>query len=104
MIYTRWVYRRGMSKYGFVLDKQNRVVQVEAIGLQDGKVHTRRGAAFGTTFGSLIKKYGTPDGYDINGDSIVVRFLQRHKVAFRLNRLAKDKPHQVTGIVVAGGK
>ncbi len=102
--YTRWVYKRGMSKYGFVLDKFNRVVQIEAIGMQDGKVKTRKGVGFGSSFGTLIKKYGTPDGYEINGDTIVVRFLQRNKVAFRLNRLGKDKTHQVTGIVVAGGK
>lgn len=104
VIYTRWVYKRGMSKYGFVLDRQNRVVQIEAIGMTDGRVKTRKGAMFGSSFGTLIKKYGTPDGYEINGDSIIVRFLQRNKVAFRLNRLGKDKPHQVTGIVVAGGK
>ena len=93
-----------MSKYGFVLDKFNRVVQIEAIGMQDGKVKTRKGVSFGSSFGTLIKTYGTPDGYEINGDTIVVRFLQRNKVAFRLNRLGKDKTHQVTGIVVAGGK
>ena len=93
-----------MSKYGFVLDKFNRVVQIEAIGMQDGKVKTRKGIGFGSSFGRLIKTYGTPDGYEINGDTIVVRFLQRNKVAFRLNRLGKDKTHQVTGIVVAGGK
>jgi hypothetical protein len=104
VVYTRWIYKRGMSKYGFILDKQNRVVQIEAIGMQDSRVKTRRGTMFGASFGSLIKKYGTPDGYEINGDSILVRFLQRSKVAFRLNRLGKDKPHQVTGIVVAGGK
>lgn len=102
--FTRWVYKRGTSKYGFILNKQNKVVQIEAIGLSDGRVRTRRGITFGAQFKDIIKRYGDPDGYEINGDSIVVRYLQRHKCAFRLNRLGKDKPHQVTGIVVAGGK
>lgn len=102
--YTRWVYKRGTSKYGFILDKFNRVVQIEAVGLSDGKVRTSKGIHFGSTFGDIIKKYQTPDGYEINGDNIVVRYLVRNKVAFRLSRLGPNKPHTVTGIVVAGGK
>jgi len=59
---------------------------------------------FGSTFGEIIKKYGRPDAYEINGDNIVLRYLTRNKCAFRLNRLQPSKPHQVTAIVVAGGK
>jgi hypothetical protein len=104
ILYTRWVYRRGPSKYGFILDKYNRVVQVEAIGLNDPKVRTSKGIKFGSTFADVMNKYQTPDGYEINGDSIVLRYLVRNKVAFRLSRLAEKKPHVVTGVVVAGGK
>jgi hypothetical protein len=104
ILYTRWVYNRNGSKYGFVLDKSNRVVQIEAIGLSNSKVKTARGATFGTTFAQLIKKYNAPDGYEINGDNVVVRFLVRNKVAFRLSRLGPNKPQVVTGIVVAAGK
>jgi hypothetical protein len=104
ILYTRWVYNRNGSKYGFVLDKSNRVVQIEAIGLTNSRVKTARGITFGSTFAQLIKKYNQPDGYEINGDSVVVRFLVRNKVAFRLSRLGPNKPQVVTGIVVAAGK
>ena len=104
LLYTRWVYKRGPSKYGFIMDKFNRVVQCEAIGMNDGRVRTSKGIKFGSTFGEVIKRYQTPDGYEINGDNIVVRYLVRNKVAFRLSRLGEKKPHVVTGIVVAGGK
>lgn len=104
LLYTRWVYKRGPSKYGFIMDKFNRVVQCEAIGMNDGRVRTSKGIHFGSTFGEVINKYQTPDGYEINGDNIVVRYLVRNKVAFRLTRLGEKKPHVVTGIVVAGGK
>jgi hypothetical protein len=104
LLYTRWVYKRGPSKYGFIMDKFNRVVQCEAIGMNDGRVRTSKGIHFGSTFGEVINKYQTPDGYEINGDNIVVRYLVRNKVAFRLSRLGEKKPHVVTGIVVAGGK
>lgn len=104
VVFTRWVYNRSGSKYGFVLDKSNRVVQIEAIGLQNAKVKTSRGIGFGSTFAQLIKKYSAPDGYEINGDNVVVRFLVRNKVAFRLSRLGPNKPQVVTGIVVAAGK
>lgn len=103
-IFTRWVYRRGGSRYGFVLDKFNRVVQIEAVGLSNPKVRTSTGLGFGTSFASIIKTYGAPDGYELNGDNLMVRYLVRNKVAFRLSRLGLDKPHVVTGIVVAAGK
>jgi hypothetical protein len=104
ILYTRWVYKRGASKYGFIIDKFNRVVQVEAIGLSDPKVRTSKGIRLGSTFADVMKKYQTPDGYEISGDNIVVRYLVRNKVAFRLSRLADKRPHVVTGVVVAGGK
>lgn len=104
VIYTRWVYKRSGSRYAFVLDKFNRVIQIEAIGLKNSSVRTKRGITFGSSFSSLIKAYNAPDSYDINGDNLVVRFLVRDRVAFRLNRLQKDKPQVVTGVVVAAGK
>ncbi len=104
ILYTRWVYNRNGSKYGFVLDKSNRVVQIEAIGLTNSKVKTSRGITFGSTFAQLIRKYNAPDGYEISGENVVVRFLVKNKVAFRLSRLGADKPQVVTGIVVAAGK
>lgn len=102
--YTRWVYNRGSSKYGFIIDKMGRVVQIEAIGLENMKVRTRRGVGFGATFAELVKKYNTPDGYEISGDNVLVKYLTRDKVAFRLSRLGVKKPQVVTGIVVAAGK
>jgi hypothetical protein len=104
IIFTRWVYNRNASKYGFILDKFNHVVQIEAIGMESGKARTRRGLGFGSSWASMIKKYGAPDGYEIAGDNIVARYLSKNKVAFRFSRLGENKPHVVTGIVVAAGK
>jgi len=104
VIYTRWVYKRNNSRYAFVFDKFNRCVQIEAVGLSNSKVKTRRGITFGSSFGSVIKAYNAPDGYEINGDNIVARFLVRDRVAFRLSRTKAEKPHVVTGVVVAAGK
>jgi hypothetical protein len=102
--YVRWVYKKEPSQYSFIIDKNNRIVQIEAVGMGDARVRTNRGVTFGTTFEEIIKRYHTPDAYEINGDSLVLRYLTRNKVAFRLNRLVTDKPHVVTAIVVAGGK
>jgi hypothetical protein len=103
-VFTRWVYRRPTGQYSFIFDKFNHVVQIEAVGLSDGKVRTARGVTLGASFKTIVEKYGAPDAYEIAGSSLVVRYLVRHKVAFRLNRLGQDKPHVVTGIVVAAGK
>ncbi len=102
--YTRWIYKRNNSRYAFVLDKFNRVIQIEAIGLRNSSVKTRRGITFGSSFSSIIKAYGAPDAYEINGDTVVVRYLVRDHVAFRLSRLDAKKPQVVTGVVVAAGK
>ncbi len=102
--YIRWVYNRNGCRYGFILDKNNRVVQIEAIGLENPKVRTRRGIGFGATFKDIMQRYEAPEGYQISGDTIVMKYLVRDKVAFRLNRLGLDKPHVVTAIVVAAGK
>jgi len=103
VVFTRWVYNRGGSQYGFVFDKFNRVVQIEAIGISDTRVKSRRGIRFGSSFASVISKYKAPEGYDISADNIMVRYLQKDKIAFRLSRLKPNGPHQVTGIVVAAG-
>lgn len=101
---TRWVYNRSNAKYSFVLDKFNRVVQIEAIGLNDSRVGTKRGIHFGSNFSEIIKKYNAPDGYEISGTNIVVRYLVMDRVAFKLSKVRADRPHCVTGIVVAAGK
>ncbi|MEZ0326233.1 MAG: hypothetical protein ACAH95_10025 [Fimbriimonas sp.] len=102
--YTRWVYNRSGSKYGFIINKKGQVVQIEAIGMANSKVRTSKGVTFGNTFAQVIKKYKTPDGYDISGSNVMARYLTRNKVAFRFSRLGEGKPQVVTGIVVAAGK
>ncbi len=101
--YTRWIYRRPTSRYGFVLDKFNRVVQIEAIGLSDPRARTSRGVGFGSTIADVIRKYQDPDEYQISGQNFSMMYLSRERVAFRLSRVVANKPHRVTGIVVAAG-
>lgn len=101
---TRWVYNRGMARYAFILDKFNRVIQIEAVGMNDSRVRTSRGIKFGSSFGSIIKTYKSPDGYEISGNNIVMRYLVFDRVAFRLQKVDPKKPHVVTGIVIAAGK
>jgi len=102
--FTRWVYNREGSKYAFIIDKSGRVVQIEAIGLDNGRVKTKRGIGFGSTFASIMKSYSQPDGYEIGGENLMVKYLVHDNVAFRLSRLGPKKPQVVTGIVVAAGK
>ena len=102
--FTRWVYKKGTSQFAFVFDRRNRVVQIEAVGLNDYRVKTRRSVKFGSDFSSIIKSYGAPEGYDVGGNNLVVKYLVDTKVAFRLTRTQPNAPHRVTGIVIAAGK
>jgi hypothetical protein len=103
-VFTRWVYNRDGCRYGFIINQQGQVVQIEAIGLNSPRARTNKGVRFGSTFGDIIRLYNNPDGYDIAGDNILMRFLNRNNVAFRLSRLGAGKPQVVTGIVVSAGK
>lgn len=102
--YTRWVYKRPAVKYGFILDRFDHIVQIEAISLKNSKITTRNGITFGATFKDIIKRYGQPEVLEISTNQLIMRYLVKNKVAFRLNRLGQDKPHQVTAIMVAAGK
>jgi hypothetical protein len=102
--YTRWVYNRNNNKYAFIVDRSGRVIQIEAIGINNPRVRTKRGIGFGSTFASIMKTYQNPDGYEIAGDNIMIKYLVQDKVAFRLTRLGDKQPHTVTGIVVSAGK
>ncbi|MFN3963052.1 MAG: hypothetical protein ACK4NQ_08760 [Fimbriimonadaceae bacterium] len=98
---VRWVYKRGSSRYAFVFDRFSRVVQIEAVGMNDSKPRTRRAICFGSSFASVIKAYIEPDSYELIGDTVIVRFLANDRVAFRMQRLRPNGTHVVTGIVVA---
>ncbi|MGL1701386.1 hypothetical protein ACSTHI_23685, partial [Vibrio parahaemolyticus] len=72
---TRWVYNHTGSKYGFIVDKSGRVVQIEAIGLDNNSVKTKRGIGFGSSFSSIFETYNNPDGYEISGDNLMMKYL-----------------------------
>lgn len=105
--FTRWQYTKNGTKLAFVIDKFNRVLQIEAIGLVNKNISTKRGVGFGNTFQTVMNKYAPanePDGYDLAGSNFTIRFLTRSRVAFRLTQLGGKTPHVVTGIVVSAGK
>ncbi|GIV01909.1 MAG: hypothetical protein KatS3mg015_0739 [Fimbriimonadales bacterium] len=103
--YVRWIYRRGAgSSVNFVLNKFNKVVQIEVIGISNSAARTSKGITLGSAMASVIQKYGDPDGYDIANDYFMVRFLRTHNVAFRFARENNNTPYRCTGIVVSAGK
>lgn len=102
--YTRWVYNKDNSKYAFVLDQNNRIVQIEALGIKNSRVRTRKGVTFGTTFAQVMNSYNAPEQYEFGGGNLVMKYLVKYRVVFRLAKLDAKKPHQVTGIVIAAGK
>lgn len=103
--YVRWVYRRGAgSSFNVVLNKFNKVVQIESIGVSNPGVRTSKGITLGSNVASVVKAYGNPDGYEVGGDYFMMKFLRTHKVAFRFTRENSTAPYRVTGIVVSAGK
>ena len=102
--FTRWIYIRSGARYGFVLDKYGKCVQIEAIGLKDPAVKTKRGVTFGATLQTIVAKYKMPEGYEIAGETYTMRYLNSAKVAFLLAKLKVNDKHRVTGIVVAAGR
>lgn len=103
--YVRWVYRRSAgSSLNVVLNKFNKVVQIEVIGVSNGAARTSRGITLGSNLASVMKAYKNPDGYEVSGDYFMIKFLRSSKVAFRFTRENANAPYRVTGIVVSAGK
>lgn len=103
--FVRWVYRRGSGgSVNVVLNNHNKVVQIEAIGVSNANVRTSKGVTLGSSMATVMKKYQTPDSYEVGGNYFMVRFLNKHRVAFRLTRENAQQPYRVTGIVVSAGK
>ncbi len=103
--YVRYLYKRGAgSSVNFVLNKFNKVVQIEVIGIANRSVRTLNGITLGNSVSDVMKKYLDPDGYDIGGDYFMMRYLRQAKVAFRFTRENPTTPYRVTGIVVSAGK
>jgi hypothetical protein len=103
--FVRYVYRRGSGgSVNVVLNNHNKVVQIEAIGVSNANVRTSKGVTLGSSMATVMKLYQTPDSYEVGGNYFMVRFLQRHRVAFRLTRENNKQPYRVTGIVVSAGK
>ncbi|MER3413896.1 MAG: hypothetical protein C4341_06595 [Armatimonadota bacterium] len=103
--YVRWIYRRGAgSSINFVLNKFNKVVQIEVIGISNSAARTSKGVTLGSGMATVIQRYGNPDGYDIGTDYFMVRFLRKHNVAFRFAREKANTPYRCTGIVVSAGQ
>jgi hypothetical protein len=103
--FVRWVYRRGAGgSVNVVLNNHNKVVQIEAIGVSNGSVRTAKGATLGSSMATVMKLYQTPDSYEVGQNYFMIRFLQKHRVAFRLTRENERAPYRVTGIVVSAGK
>ena len=103
--FVRWVYRRGAGgSVNVVLNNHNKVVQIEAIGVSNANVRTSKGVTLGSSMATVMKLYQTPDSYEVGGNYFMVRFLNKHRVAFRLTRENAQQPYRVTGIVVSAGK
>jgi hypothetical protein len=103
--FVRWVYRRGSGgSVNVVLNNHNKVVQIEAIGVSNANVRTSKGVTLGSSMATVMKLYQTPDSYEVGSNYFMVRFLNKHRVAFRLTRENAQQPYRVTGIVVSAGK
>jgi hypothetical protein len=103
--FVRWVYRRNAGgSVNVVLNNHNKVVQIEAIGVTNPNIRTSKGVTLGSSMATVMRLYQTPDSYEVGSNYFMVRFLQKHRVAFRLTRENEKAPYRVTGIVVSAGK
>ncbi|MFN8138270.1 MAG: hypothetical protein U0R49_00565 [Fimbriimonadales bacterium] len=103
--YVRWIYTRGSgSSVNFVLNKFNKVVQIEAIGIADSRVRTLKGVTLGCTLADVVKRYADPEGYDVGGDYFMMKFLGKYKCAFRFTRESAKTPYKITSIIVSAGR
>lgn len=98
---TRWVYKRGGTEYAFVIDDDNRVIQIDAKGFSGAAV-AAGGIRLGSTFQQVMSVYKNPDRYDFKGGTMQLRFLNNSHVVFQFVTL--NGVQRVVYISVAAGK
>jgi hypothetical protein len=101
--YTRWVYERGDASYAFLIDENNKVIQIDALGIPGSSpFKTKGGIKLGSTFAEVMKAYRDPDTFQFKGETMQVRFLTHSHVVFQFKTL--NNQQRVVYIVVAAGK
>jgi hypothetical protein len=103
--YVRWVYPKAESRYSFLIEvKSGRVVQIEVIGIADPIAKTSQGIKLGDHFSQVLGRYKTPEQYKFGEKEIVVSYVGKYNVLFRLSKNEENKPHRVVGIAVTSGR
>jgi len=101
--YTRWIYNRGPVSYAFLIDDDNRVVQIDASGIV-GSAVASGGIRLGSTFADVMRVYKKPDSYTFKGEFMELRFLKNSSVVFQFREDATSRLQRVFAITVAAGK
>jgi hypothetical protein len=90
------VYKKGNGvTYEFLLSTSGSVIQITALGYGGANAKTTRGIAFGSSYTSVLGKYGYPETQTVTNGVTVIDYSKRAHVAFELLN------NQVIGIVVA---
>jgi hypothetical protein len=90
-----YVYQRsGGIILEFLLSPDGRVIQIEILGYK-AATKTSKGVGLGTSYSTVIDKYGYPESQDSTGNALTVKYLDKQHVSFQLHQ------NKVVGITVA---
>jgi hypothetical protein len=99
--FTRWEYVRGAVNFAFLIDDQNKVIQIDTFGLT-GPGRTSTGIRLGSTFADVMRVYRNPDEYVFKNGVMQVKFLANSHVAFQFRQI--NGVQRVVFMTVAIGK
>ncbi len=93
---ARFVYDRPNNvELQFLMSPDGRVIEITVLGYKS-TVKTTRNISLGSTYGTVITKYGYPEAQDTSTTGILmIRYLEKQHVAFQLHN------GKVVGITVA---
>jgi hypothetical protein len=78
----------------FLATADGRVIQIEVLGYK-GSAKTERGITLGSSYSTVIDKYGYPESLDASNGVTTMKYLDKQHVSFQLHE------NKVVGITVA---
>lgn len=97
-----WKYKFPKNKtLEFIINPDGRIMQIAAFGTDWPTLKTSKGIALGvSTYKDLLGKYGFPEGQDVSGNNLVMRYVNKHRVIFTLLGMPGKMPYTVVGVTI----
>ncbi len=99
--FTRWTFQRKSSRYSFVLNPNGEILLIEAQGLEDSKVQTKKNITLGDLFSKAIAQYGNPDKYTKIKNNLLVNYQNKYGLVLGITKENHSSKYLISQIIIS---